>query len=53
MLECLNEARKHSVILLGAGGHAKVQLSLLQVLKSVCAPELDKKAQDFWRGICV
>jgi sugar O-acyltransferase (sialic acid O-acetyltransferase NeuD family) len=45
------------VILLGAGGHAKVLLSLLQLLDfriaGVCAPELNMKETSFWRGVRV
>lgn len=46
-----------SLILLGAGGHAKILLSLVQSLKltvlGVCAPELIHKGIKQWRGIDV
>lgn len=48
---------RYPVILLGAGGHAKVLLSLLHALNwqvnGVCAPELTQGAVEYWRGIQV
>lgn len=45
------------LIILGAGGHAKVLLSLLQAIGrdvfGVCAPELTEQGIDRWRGIPV
>lgn len=45
------------IILLGAGGHAKVLLSLIKALElpllGVSAPELDSSGVDFWRGVKV
>ena len=45
------------LILLGAGGHAKVLLSLIKALHlpvlGVSAPELENTGVDFWRGIKV
>ncbi len=43
--------------MLGAGGHAKVLLALVQALdlpiKGVCDPELAKQSQKTWRGVPV
>jgi sugar O-acyltransferase (sialic acid O-acetyltransferase NeuD family) len=45
------------LIILGAGGHAKVLLSLINELKlkilGVCAPELSQQGMMVWRGIPV
>ena len=45
------------MILLGAGGHAKVLLSLIKAagydVLGVCAPELREEGVDTWRGIPV
>lgn len=45
------------VILLGAGGHAKVLCSLLKLINvtiaGVCAPELVEQENDFWRDITI
>src|SRR3990167_7589313 len=46
-----------SFVLIGAGGHAKVILALLQALRvtihGVCAPELEKNKVTSWRGLPV
>ena len=46
-----------NLIILGAGGHARVLLSLIQALGlnviGVCAPELAEQGLDRWRGIPV
>jgi UDP-perosamine 4-acetyltransferase len=46
-----------SFILLGAGGHAKVNLALAHALslplKGVCAPEFNMRQPPLWQGIAV
>ncbi|MCH9689372.1 MAG: NeuD/PglB/VioB family sugar acetyltransferase [Gammaproteobacteria bacterium] len=53
----MDTINKRPIILLGAGGHAKVLLSLLQLLDfsivGVCAPELNMKDISSWRGVRV
>jgi sugar O-acyltransferase (sialic acid O-acetyltransferase NeuD family) len=53
----LNNDRVKPLILLGAGGHAKVLLSLVRALDlpvlGVCAPELVNQEVSFWRDIRV
>lgn len=50
-------SRMQGVVLLGAGGHAKVVLSLLQALGlrviGVCDPQLVQHAVAQWRGLAV
>lgn len=49
--------KSRPIILLGAGGHAKVLLSLLKLLNypvmGVCAPELVESGITCWRGVRV
>ncbi|MDP3559068.1 MAG: acetyltransferase [Legionellaceae bacterium] len=49
--------RSQPLILIGAGGHAKVLLGLIQSaglhLLGVCAPELVEQGVDIWRGVPV
>lgn len=53
----LNHVPIKPLILLGAGGHAKVLLSLVNALNlpvlGVCAPELMEKKISHWRGLTV
>lgn len=53
----LNNYQEKPLILLGAGGHAKVLLSLVRALDlpvlGVCAPELVNQGANFWRDIRV
>ena len=53
----MSETQKNSVILLGAGGHAKVLLDLCQVSKlkilGVCDPKLIASKVKKWRDINV
>ncbi|WP_051131931.1 PglD-related sugar-binding protein [Legionella tunisiensis] len=53
----LTNYQQKPLILLGAGGHAKVLLSLVRALDlpvlGVCAPELVNQGANFWRDIRV
>ena len=57
MSKNLGASQGRPIILLGAGGHAKVLLSLIRVMnlpiQGVCAPELEKQGMSSWRGVDV